>query len=157
MKIKQIFTLFTVLTFLLSSCKTFKKSIDSAEKPNEVIDKPDFYISPISLSNKKETTDYEIAEMKQQGQTFLDLTVVPKLGCKQYSYEVISLPISSQGTKLQLELLLIQNCTNQITEVKKKNIVRINLAELLPKTTTEKTIQISFTTSSEKFNFNLVP
>ncbi len=155
MKSKLIFSLFILSTLLFSSCKTQEKSMNSEKNTTEVIDKADFLVNPTSGSEKKETTDYEITEIKQQGRTFLDLTILPKLGCKQYSYEVISLPISSQGTKLQLELLLIQTCSEQITEIKKKNIVRINLADLLPKSTTEKTIQISFTSSSEKFNFNL--
>lgn len=155
MKSKKI-TLLILLTILISSCKTHEKSMNSEKNTTEIKDKADYLVNPTSGSEKKETTDYEIVEIKQQGGTFLDLTVIPKLGCKQYSYEVISLPISSQGTKLQLELLLIQTCSEVVPEIKEKNIVRINLANFIPKETSEKTMQISFTTSAEKFNFNLV-
>jgi hypothetical protein len=155
MRIKVGIACILFLTGFVFSCKTSEKFAASESILKESVEKVDYIVKPESATEKKESTDYLILEIEQQGKIFLDITVMPKIGCNNYSYEVKTLPMSSQGTKFEIVLQLIQNCSEQTMEIKKKNIVRVDLTELIPKSTTEKTIQISFTSSSEKFNFNL--
>lgn len=143
------------LSLIITSCKTQKNAKTQNPKPSEITDLADFIIKPKIESEKQESTDYEILEIKQQGQSFLDLTVIPSIGCKSYNYEAISLPVTPQGTKLKFEFMLIQKCNEQSTIIEKKNRVRLDLSDFIPPNTSQKTIEISFTKTNQIINFTI--
>ena len=155
MKNKRLIVKIIFLCLIITSCKTQKNAETQNPKLSEITDLADFIIKPKIEAEKQVSTEYEILEIKQQGQAFLDITVMPSIGCKSYNYEAISLPITPQGTKLKFEFMLIQKCNEQSTIIEKKNRVRLDLSDLIPLNTTQKTIEISFTKTNQTINFNL--
>lgn len=148
-------SIFFVTSFVFS-CKTTEELVSSESLLEESTAKVDYILKPVPAQEKIESTDYLIIDVKQQGKFYLDITIMPKIGCNNFSYAVKTLPMSSQGTKFEIVLQLVQNCSEPIMEIKKKNIIRVDLTELIPKSSTDESIPIVITSSSEKYNFKLV-
>ncbi|MEN9999509.1 MAG: hypothetical protein RI922_2499 [Bacteroidota bacterium] len=155
MKNNQYVLIIIFLFSAISACKTTKNIENKPEITTEVSVIPDFQIKPIEYTEKIESTDCRIIEMKQYEKIYIDLSIMPSLGCKSYNYKVVTMPASQQDTKQKLVFMLVQTCSESMNAIDGKKIVRIDLSEILSTIKNQKTIEISFTNSAQTINFNI--
>lgn len=139
----------------MSACETTKNLETNRENTTEVSVIPDFQLKPIEYTEKIESTDCRIIEMKQHQKAYLDVVIMPSLGCKSYNYKVVTMPESPQDTKQRLVFMLIQSCNESQNTIDGKKFLRIDLSEIISTITNQKTVEISFTNSNQTINFNL--
>lgn len=153
MKIK-LFFVFLFLAIGINSCKT-QEEVTRNEKSNSKTASPfDFLLRPIISQEKIETTNYSILSI-EQNETFLDVTVSPEISCDAYNYKVLSLPTSEQSTRIIFNLLIVQDCFGTSKSIIKNNVLRIDLANILPKSSSDGTVLITFPNSSQVFKYQL--